>query len=172
MMSISIREATIDDAAALTAVGVETFVETWALLTDPDDLKAYLDIAYSADSILSDLKNPDITYFIAEDEGRVIGFSKLSRRQELAEWITDRCLEICRLYVYKEYHDHKVGKLLMEASIELAEKENMESVVLGVWENNLRAVAFYKKWDFKMVGTHPFVLGKKVDMDWVMMKKL
>ena len=111
-------------------------------------------------------------YIVAFDNEKMVGFAKLSHQQQLGDFITMQSLEICRLYVLKAYHDQKVGKLLMEATIELAKKEEMESVVLGVWEDNHRAVAFYKKWGFEKIGTHPFVMGDLIETDWVMEKKL
>ncbi|MBK6484233.1 MAG: GNAT family N-acetyltransferase [Chitinophagaceae bacterium] len=111
-------------------------------------------------------------YIVAFDNEKMVGFAKLSLQQQLGDFITRQSLEICRLYVLKAYHDQKVGKLLMEATIELAKKEKMESVVLGVWEDNHRAVAFYKKWGFEKIGTHPFVMGDLIETDWVMEKKL
>lgn len=171
-MNILIRKATVEDAAALRAIGVKTFFDTWHPFSTPENLQFYLDTAYSVDSLHQELENPAITYFVAMHDDQMVGFTKLSRNQELGDWITDRCLEVCRIYVLQEYHDQKVGKLLMEASIKLAEDENMESVVLGVWENNHRALAFYKKWGFEVIGSHPFVMGNQVDTDLVMRKKL
>ncbi|MBA2407222.1 MAG: GNAT family N-acetyltransferase [Chitinophagales bacterium] len=171
-MSIILRKATIEDAETLTILGVHTFTQTWAPFTKPDDLKIYVETAYAVDIIEQELRNDDIIYFVAMDGEKMIGFVKLSRKQDLGKWITDHCLEICRLYVLKEYFDKKVGKLLMETTINIAIKENTESIVLGVWEDNHRAVAFYKKWGFEVIGAHPFVVGSQVDTDLVMRKKL
>lgn len=167
-MNIQIRKATVEDAAALCVIGVKTFYDTWHPFSTPENLQLYLDTAYSLNSLRDELMNPTITYFVAMNDDEMVGFAKLTRQQELGDWITDKCIEVCRIYVLQEYHDKKVGKLLMEESIKLAEEEKMESVVLGVWENNHRALAFYKKWGFEVIGSHPFVLGSQVDTDLVM----
>lgn len=171
-MSNTIRIATPGDASALAEIGHVTFTETWVNNYDADTLKNYLDSTYSADIIREELQRDDIIYLITFDENTVTGFAKLSLSQELGSWITDRCLEIVRIYVLKAYHDRKVGKLLMEKIIELATEEKLESIVLGVWENNHRALAFYGKWGFEKIGTHPFVIGDLIETDWVMRKRL
>ena len=171
-MNIKIRKATIEDAEALAVVGMHTFIQMWAPFTSPGNLKVYVESAYSYETISQELAHENFTYLVAFDNEKMIGFVKLGRKQELGEWITDKCLEICRLYVLKEYFDKKVGKMLMEESIAVASKEKVQSIVLGVWENNHRALAFYKKWGFEVIGTHPFVVGSQVDTDLVMKKHL
>jgi ribosomal protein S18 acetylase RimI-like enzyme len=39
---------------------------------------------------------------------------------------------------------------------------------LGVWEHNYRAQAFYRKWEFRVVGTHIFQLGSDAQTDLLM----
>lgn len=167
-----IRKATPDDAAELTVLGIVTFTETWAYNYAPETLQAYLSKAYDASTILSELSQDEISYLVVTDGERLIGFIKLSRRQQLADWITERCIEICRLYVLKDYHHQKIGKLLMEAAIEMAKQEKMQSLVLGVWEHNENAKAFYIRWGFEQIGTHPFFTADVRETDWVMRKAI
>ena len=39
---------------------------------------------------------------------------------------------------------------------------------LGVWEDNPRAIAFYKKYDFTVVGEHIFTVGTDPQRDLIM----
>jgi len=43
---------------------------------------------------------------------------------------------------------------------------------LGVWEQNPRAISFYAKSGFAVVGDHVFVLGKDPQRDLVLAKRL
>ena len=47
MTDISIRRATASDAAALAAIGRETFAETFGHLYPPQDLAGFLDAAHA-----------------------------------------------------------------------------------------------------------------------------
>ncbi|MFI5135254.1 MAG: GNAT family N-acetyltransferase [Chitinophagales bacterium] len=171
-MNISIRYGEVGDAINLSAFGIATFTETWEYLYKPEDFRQYLEESYSVEVIKKELEDPALTYFLAYADDELAGFAKLSRKQTLGDWITDHCLEVCKIYALKKFHDQKIGKALMEKTIELAEEEKMESLVLGVWENNHRAVNFYRKFGFEKIGEHPFLIGKQLDIDWVMKKKL
>jgi len=46
------------------------------------------------------------------------------------------------------------------------------TVYLAVWERNARAIAFYRKVGFREVGAQPFQLGKDVQTDQVMVRRL
>jgi ribosomal protein S18 acetylase RimI-like enzyme len=138
----------------------------------PEQLEIFLEENYSVEQIRKDLDDPLNLHYIAFAENEPAGFVKLSRKQTLGDWITDRCIEICRIYVYKKFHDQKIGKLMMEKSIEVAKEEDMDSIVLGVWEHNDRAVRFYRKFGFEPIGSHIFYVVEQADTDWVMMKRL
>ena len=43
---------------------------------------------------------------------------------------------------------------------------------LGVWERNWRAQAFYRKWEFTVVGDHVFLLGSDAQTDLLMERRL
>ena len=43
---------------------------------------------------------------------------------------------------------------------------------LGVWEKNLRAQAFYRKWKFSRVGEHVFYMGDDPQIDWWMTRAI
>ncbi len=43
---------------------------------------------------------------------------------------------------------------------------------LGVWEHNQRAIAFYHRWGFAIVGTHTFQLGADLQTDFLMQRSL
>jgi ribosomal protein S18 acetylase RimI-like enzyme len=43
---------------------------------------------------------------------------------------------------------------------------------LGVWEKNPRAISFYEKSGFAVVGDHVFVLGSDAQRDLVLAKRL
>ena len=52
------------------------------------------------------------------------------------------------------------------------EEKVADRIVLAVWENNPRAIAFYRKCGFTVTGAQPFVLGTEVQTDYVMTREL
>jgi ribosomal protein S18 acetylase RimI-like enzyme len=64
-----------------------------------------------------------------------------------------------------------VGQLLYDQALETAQSLNKSYLWLGVWEENLRALNFYRKNGFVEFGSHTFSLGEEDQTD-LMMKKI
>ena len=64
----------------------------------------------------------------------------------------------------------KIGFKLQEVLIKKAEDLQTEAIWLSVLESNNKAISFYKKSDFKIVGQHGFRIGKE-HFDFVVMSK-
>jgi ribosomal protein S18 acetylase RimI-like enzyme len=65
-----------------------------------------------------------------------------------------------------------VGDVLIQQAIQLAQTLMKKRIWLGVWEENYRAVNFYKKHGFEPFGTHSFEFGSRMDTDVLMRKTL
>jgi ribosomal protein S18 acetylase RimI-like enzyme len=83
-----------------------------------------------------------------------------------------RPIEIERIYVLQQYHDKKAGAALMAHCMEYATNNGYNTIWLGVWEHNHRAISFYKRWGFELFGSHPFILGDDHQTDVLMKKEL
>ena len=60
----------------------------------------------------------------------------------------------------------------MAAVFAAARARGAQTVWLGVWEHNARAIAFYHKHGFEDVGSHEFVLGTDHQIDRLMARPL
>ncbi len=69
----------------------------------------------------------------------------------------------------KDFHGKNVGQILYEKAIQIARQMNADYVWLGVWEENARAIRFYKKNGFVEFDKHIFILGDDQQTD-IMMK--
>ena len=94
---------------------------------------------------------------------------KLNFGDSQTELKDNKALEIERIYVSKEFHGKSVGQLLYDKAIEVAKQKNVNYVWLGVWEENPRAISFYKKNGFVEFDKHIFKLGNDEQID-IMMK--
>ena len=72
----------------------------------------------------------------------------------------------------KEFHGKKVGQILYDKALEIAQQKDVEFVWLGVWEENRRAINFYKKNGFVEFDKHIFKLGEDEQTDIMMKLKL
>jgi ribosomal protein S18 acetylase RimI-like enzyme len=60
----------------------------------------------------------------------------------------------------------------MRELLEAARGAGHETMWLGVWEHNERALAFYRKWGFEVVGEHIFQVGDDPQNDLLMVRQL
>lgn len=101
-----------------------------------------------------------------------IGCMKLILNPADASFTGIKTVELSRLYVAKAYHNQKVGAALMQFAIDFTLDHQAQKLILGVWENNQKAINFYHNWGFVKSGILQFKLGKDVQQDWLMEKKL
>ena len=77
-------------------------------------------------------------------------------------------VELVRIYVENDIIGAGYGAALMNACLEEAKKNGHRTIWLGVWEKNLRAIRFYRRWGFTKVGTKEFLLGSDLQNDHIM----
>jgi len=165
---MNIRYGNIDDAKMLSELGARTFYDTFAKDNTPENMAAHLNNSFSPEIQFTELANPDHIFLIVDDESQTIGYAQLILNSK-EEFITgNKPLEVRRIYATQEYIGKGVGKALMQAAIHEAEQRGCDSVWLGVWEKNPRAIGFYKKWGFKEVSTHLFMLGNDPQRDFIL----
>ncbi|SHN09948.1 GNAT family N-acetyltransferase [Chitinophaga sp. CF418] len=171
MEHVSIRRTSAEDIEHLRQIGKDTFFETFGHSNTEADMKKYLDENFSPEKVSAELSNPDSQFFIAWEGDTPIGYLKLNTGKAQTEPQEDSAIEIERIYVLGAYHGKKIGQLLYEKALEVAQIQNKSFIWLGVWEENPRAIRFYEKNGFVAFSKHIFKLGEDEQVD-VMMKKV
>src|SRR5215203_5524515 len=172
MEHIEIRRATMADIEQLQKIGRKTFYETFSAANTEENMNKYLEEGFSTDKLTKELTNSNSEFYFALFAGDVIGYLKLNFGKSQTELKDNKALEIERIYVLKEFHSKKVGQLLYEKAIEVAIQKNADYVWLGVWEENPRAINFYKKNGFVEFDKHIFKLGDDEQTDIMMKLKM
>lgn len=169
MENIETIKATNNDIAQLQKIGRQTFYETFSGSNTEENMKNYLEEGFATDKLNDELNDENAEFYFAKIEDEVIGYLKLNFGQSQTELKDDKALEIERIYVLQEFHGKKVGQILYDKAIEVARQKNADYVWLGVWEENPRAISFYKKNGFVEFDKHIFKLGNDEQTD-IMMK--
>ena len=165
---MNIRYGNADDATMLSKLGAKTFYDTFAKDNTPENISLYMERSFSTEIQLNELSQNDIIFLIAELEGEPIGYAKLKMKSNDESIEGAKAVEIERIYASQEYIGKGISKELMKACINEARQRGCDSVWLGVWEKNQRAIDFYTKWGLKEVGTHIFMLGNDPQKDFIM----
>ena len=167
-LEVKIHQAGIDELEELQQISRTTFTETFSVHNSEENMRNYLRDNLSLEKLGEELNNPESSFYFAEMKDQVIGYLKLNVGAAQNEWKENTGLEIERIYVLKEYHGLTIGQLLFEKAISIAKSIEMQYVWLGVCEKNERAIAFYTKNGFKVVGHHLFKLGDDIQTDYLM----
>ncbi len=169
MDTISIKQIGLTDIVQLQAIGKITFFETFAEVNTKENMQTYLDNEFTDAKLSEELSNPNSQFYVAEQNQNVIGYLKLNVGEAQTELKNQNALEIERIYVLKEFHGKDVGKALYNKALQVATQTKVNYIWLGVWEENPRAIRFYKKNGFVEFDKHIFKLGSDEQTD-IMMK--
>jgi ribosomal protein S18 acetylase RimI-like enzyme len=165
---VVLRPAVAADAALIAELGARTFSETFAADNSPGDLEAYLRSAFSPDLQGAELADPRNRFFVLEAEGAAIGYAQLRAGATPPEVVGPRPIELARIYVVRARLGRGMGARLLDHVLAEARRGGAETVWLGVWEHNERALAFYRKRSFRLVGDHTFWVGSDPQRDLLM----
>ena len=176
-MSTVVRPATLADAPRLSRLGAATFRETFEGENTPEDMARYLAESFTLEKQAAEIADPAAAVLVAEhartDGGaELVGYAHLVSGPAPAAVRGPAPMELKRLYVARAWHGRGVAQALMNAAIDAARTRGAETLWLGVWERNPRAVAFYRKYGFERVGEHTFQLGADAQTDWLFARPL
>lgn len=170
MRNMEIKRITVSDIKLLQEIGIKTFNETFSVGNTEENMTKYLEEGFSEEKLTSELNNEYSEFYFAVIDDKVVGYLKLNFGSSQTELQDSISLEIERIYVLQQYHGKKVGQVLYEKAMQVAEDKKVNYVWLGVWEENPRAIRFYQKNGFVEFDKHIFRLGDDEQTD-IMMKK-
>lgn len=169
MNKIEITKIDLNEIEQLQIIGKETFFETFAEGNSEENMKKYLEESFTNELLKTELTNPNSEFYFARMDNNVIGYLKINFGNAQTELKNNKTIEIERIYVLKEFHGKNAGQVLFEKAFEIAKQLNADYLWLGVWEENPRAINFYKKNGFVEFDKHVFKLGDDEQTD-IMMK--
>lgn len=165
-MTLAYRAATSPDAEAIADVFRTSFVDTFGHLYREDDLRNFL-LSKTADRFRAEIDDPRYAFRLAEDAGKIVGYVKLGP-PELPIDAPPQTVELCQLYVLKDWHGAGIAAALMDWTLERAAAQKAEHIQLSVYVDNHRARRFYERYDFHAVGRYDFMVGSHADEDIIL----
>lgn len=167
-----IRVASLKDCARLANFAALTFRESWLEEGNEIDLTMHIAEHFSIERLSSDLSGSKCSYHVIVHKKEFIAYCKIESNINPENFILEKPLCICRLYVKKEFQNLSYGSKLIDVVIKIAKNENYNMIWLGVWNENKNAIRLYEKKGFIKFGTHKFAMGNLIFDDDLYKKEL
>lgn len=165
-----IRRATVADAAILSRLAidsfVETFVEGFAIPYPPADLAVFLE-KLSADRFAATIGDPAVAVWIAEADGAAVGFAVAGPCGLPHADAQPDDVELKQLYLLARAQGRGLGRVLLDTAIGWMDAQGGTQWI-GVWSGNIRAQRIYAKLGFEAVGEYQFAVGDWRDDEFIL----
>lgn len=172
---LTYRRAQASDANALSAIGSATFLESFIEIIPGPDLIKHCREQHSVEAYRAYLtaKDPRSACWVAsyEKTGAPIGYA-VTCPPDLPVETGENDIELKRIYVFSRFHGSGAGKALNDLADAHARSLNCPRILLGTYDENKRAIAFYRREGYVKVGTRQFQVGDQLFDDIVMAKTL
>ena len=156
---VSIIRAGEEHAEVLSKIATQSFYESHGHSGPPADINAFAERTYNTETITSELADPQNIYHIIYYEGVAAGYSKIALNVSYPG-SGNSLTKLDRLYLLKKYYDLRLGHALMEFIIDFARTNKQSGIWLYTWKKNERALRFYEKHGFKIIGSHDFRISE------------
>jgi len=168
--NIQLRPCTLGDEGALSLIGQATFLETFAGVLGGQDILSHCAAAHGTQTYGAWLSDPNYKLWLAEiDPGSApVGFMVIAPAQLPLPDISERDLEIKRIYLLHPFQGSGLGKRMVTAAKEHARASAADRLLLGVYANNETAIGFYQRAGFRQLGSRKFNVGGRDYDDHIM----
>ena len=163
-----IRQANVSDAEALAALAGALFPLGCPAETRAEDLAEHIGRELTPGRFRELLGDPGVVVHMASVAGKLAGFAMGAWGGAAPEAAAGAGCELRKLYVDPAFHGQGLAGWLVDAVFQTARREGHRSLWLSVHSGNERAIGFYSKCGFRVVGAQEFLVGADAQKDYVM----
>ncbi|WP_435080297.1 GNAT family N-acetyltransferase [Clavibacter michiganensis] len=180
----SFRVASPADADEVAALAARTFALACPPTTTAEAIAEHIRTVLSPARFRAHLADPAHRVVLAEVDGRPVGYTMVVAAPPADADVAGALrlrpeVELSKVYVVQGSHGAGVARPLMAETLRVARElagERGRDVEAGIWlgvnEHNARAIRFYERSGFRIVGTRSFRLSDAVETDHVMEQAL
>ncbi|MBT0667844.1 GNAT family N-acetyltransferase [Novosphingobium profundi] len=166
-----IRAATPDDAETLSLIGAASFLESFAGIVHGQGIVAHCRKAHSAQTYRDYLAAGGRAWLAEVEPGHApVGYA-LTCAPELDQ-AREGDVELKRIYVLSRFQGTVISSALFRNVLDSVRAEGHRRLLLGVKNDNHRALSFYAKNNFETIGSRSFDVGGTIYDDFVLARPL
>jgi diamine N-acetyltransferase len=156
----SILRAAENDAALLSEIARKSLVESHGNSAPAGDIDTYLANHCNTTAFVQELNETRNLYHIINYDNIPAGYSKIIFNSPYAGSPLENITKLERLYLLKPFYGLKLGLELLHFNIGLCKQADQKAIWLYVWKENARAVDFYLKSGFQIIGSYDFPISE------------
>jgi ribosomal protein S18 acetylase RimI-like enzyme len=168
---LQLKRVTEADILDLAAIAKATFYHTYSYSKTEEMMTKYINDNFSIDVIKEKVANKNTQFYFAMENDKIVGYIQINQSVAQTDLRDEDNLEIERLYVNHEEKGKGIGRFLCESMVPIGQSLGKKYIWLGVWDENEKAMAFYKKIGYVPFGEHPFYFEGIVEND-ILLKKV
>jgi len=154
-----IVKATTADTPLIVRVATASFIALHESRMPATDLASYVSTKLTIPVIEEELNNPANMFHIIYYNEQPAGYSKIIFDTPCPLIKSTAVTKMERLYLLKEFYALQLGSVLFKFNSHLSRQANQAGMWLYVWIKNERAIRFYKKQGFEIIGNEDFVIS-------------
>lgn len=155
-----IIRANTEDSQLLASLGSLSFIESHGHSAPAEIVNQYVADHYNEDVFKAELGDAANIYHLVFHNGQPAGYSKIILNAAHPNLPSANTTKLERLYLLKAFYGLKLGFELLEFNVKQSKENRQDGMWLFVWKENKRAIDFYLKNNFKIIGSHEFKLSE------------
>lgn len=164
------KRLTPEDAALLASIGGESLLESHGHSAPLPIMQAYRDRSFNEATCRAELEMEQNIFTAIFYNGIAAGYSKIVVDVPHPAVSLQPVTKLERLYLLKKFYGLKLGEQLLQQILKFSKASDNKGTWLEVWKGNERAIRFYEKQGFRMVGEMSFQLTETyANPAWVML---
>jgi ribosomal protein S18 acetylase RimI-like enzyme len=165
------RKAIPADAKKLSVLYKTVYIQTYGVEGVSDEFANFITKQFAVERLTQLIQEQPDNIIVAEYKGNLVGvaeieFSKLSPVGDIV------APELNKLYILEWFCGKGIGYNLLNEAEKIAREKNAEQMWLWVLETNDRAISFYERQGYEIIGEAPFQMEVNRYDNKVMLKQL
>jgi diamine N-acetyltransferase len=171
-MEIIIREAKKSDIKNLAVLKQQVWISTYAAEGVTEQFANYVLSEYSVENIRKSITDKSKLTLIAIYNKGIVGCVEIILSPQSPIDTIKPCIEISTFYILERFHGMGIGKKLLQECFNVITRMNFYKVWLTVYYKNQKAIDFYSKQNFTIIGVTFFLLGKYRHKNLIMLRNI
>ncbi|WP_282037954.1 GNAT family N-acetyltransferase [Saccharicrinis aurantiacus] len=171
-MKIEIRKAKLSDINNLAVLKQQVWISTYATEGLLDEFSRYVLSEYSVGNVKQSIQNTDSMTLLANYKNCLVGCVEIILLPQRPIKEIEPCIEISTFYILEEFQNKGIGKKLLAECLKSIKGMNFDKIWLTVYYKNQKAIEFYSRQKFSLIGETDFVLGNDKHKNYIMLKQI